>query len=141
MVDYYGFREKGSRTVEQLEDDLLDEASKRIRRISPGRVLPYVQRHEFESLLFADVGEFAALDEDAPQAIDTLRRVRAQFPTPEDINDSPETAPSKRIAAAIPRYRKRVHGPDVAGRIGLSAIRAACPRFHEWLTQLESLRA
>ena len=69
-----------------------------------------------------------------------LMTVRAQFPTPEDINDSPATAPSKRIVAVLPRYRKRIHGPDVAERIGLNAIRAECPRFHDLLTRLESLQ-
>lgn len=66
--------------------------------------------------------------------------MRARFSTPEDINDDSETAPSKRIAGTIPHYRKRLHGPEVAERIGLSAIRTECPRFHDWLTRLESLQ-
>ena len=140
LVDFYGFRDKGSRTVEQLEDDLRNETSKRVPGVNPLRVFPYVQRHEFESLLFADVEGFATVSHHALQAVDSLRSVRAQFPTPEDINDDPATAPSKRIAATIPRYRKRVHGPDVAERIGLNAIRAECPRFDDWLTRLESLQ-
>ena len=139
FVDFYGFRDKGSRTVEQLEEFLQGETAKRAPRVNPLRVFPYVQRHEFESLLFADVEGFATMSRHAPQAVHSLHSVRAQFPTPEDINDNPSTAPSKRIAATIPRYRKRVHGPDVAERIGLGAIRAECPRFHDWLTRLESL--
>ncbi len=113
-----------------------------VKRVLAPHLMPkaYVQRHEFESLLFADIRAFATLSRDAPQPVDNLRTVRAQFPTPEDINDSPATAPSKRIVAVLPRYRKRIHGPDVAERIGLNAIRAECPRFHDWLTRLESLQ-
>ena len=140
LVDFYGFRDRGGRTVEELEGVLRGEASRRIRRMHPKRVFPYVQRHEFESLLFADIRAFATLGSDVPQPVDNLRAVRARFPTPEDINDNPATAPSQRIVAVLPRYRKRIHGPDVAERIGLNAIRAECPRFHDWLTRLESLQ-
>ena len=60
-------------------------------------------------------------------------------PTPEDINDDPSTAPSKRIVDAISRYRKSVHGPQVAETVGLGAIRAECSRFNAWVARLESL--
>ena len=68
-----------------------------------------------------------------------LRTVREQFETPEDINDNCETAPSKRIARVIPRYKKVLHGAMLARRIGVYGIRAQCPRFDAWLTRLESL--
>lgn len=58
---------------------------------------------------------------------------------PEDINDNSETAPSKRIKKEIPRYRKRRFGYIVAKTIGISKIREECPRFNEWLKQLETL--
>ena len=141
LVDYYGFRDKGSRTVEELEAHLRDEASSRIHRLDPTRVFPYVQRHEFESLLFADVDRFATVSDVSPDTVSELWAVRAQFPTPEDINDDPKTAPSKRITTAISRYRKAVHGPDLAEKIGLETIRTECPRFRDWLTRLESLPA
>ena len=62
-----------------------------------------------------------------------------QFPTPEDINDNSETAPSKRIVKVISQYEKVVYGSLIAMEIGLDAIRAECPRFSDWLTRLESL--
>ena len=65
--------------------------------------------------------------------------IRGQFETPEDINDNPETAPSKRIAGAIPRYNKRLHGPLLTKEISLEIIRDECPRFNDWMTRLESL--
>ena len=104
------------------------------------RILPYVQRHEFEGLLFSDVDAFSALIETPPESVDFLRNIRSSFATPEDINDDTATAPSQRIKNVIPRYRKPLHGPLVAMRIGLDAIRAECPRFNNWLISLEALQ-
>jgi hypothetical protein len=60
---------------------------------------------------------------------------------PEDINDHPKTAPSKRIVAAMRGYQKTFHGPLIACEIGLSAIRQNCPHFDAWLQKLERLGA
>ena len=141
FVDFYGFRRKRhGETVEQLEariDEALDGSLDPDR--DAARVFAYVQKHEFEGLLFSDVGAFSALLDASPGAVETLRHVRAGFPTPEDIDDGQETAPSKRIAAIVPLYRKRTYGPLLAEEIGLPAIRAECPRFDGWVSHLESL--
>ena len=63
----------------------------------------------------------------------------AGFETPEDINDSSETAPSKRIESLLPSYQKVVDGPEIIAAIGLEVVREECPRFNGWLTRLESL--
>jgi len=65
--------------------------------------------------------------------------VRDAFPTPEDINDDPATAPSKRIIQVCPSYRKVVQGTTAARRIGIEAMRRECPHFRNWLEQLETL--
>jgi hypothetical protein len=67
-----------------------------------------------------------------------LRQIRATT-SPEDINDSPETAPSKRILAAMSGYQKTFHGPLIACDIGIDPMRAACPHFDQWLRALEGL--
>ena len=140
LVDFYGFRDKGDRAVGDLERDLLDEVAARVGRgWDARRVVPYVQRHEFEGLLFSNVEVFGNQIDFPRGCVGALRAVRAQFESPEDINDSSETAPSKRIADVIPRYRKVLHGSMVAERIGLDAMRAECPRFHAWVTRLESV--
>ena len=140
LVDFYGFRNKGDRSVEDLEAHLRDEIA---GRIGPGqdvtKVVPYVQRHEFEGLLFSNVEVFAEQVDFPSRCRDELQAVRAQFTTPEDINDHPQTAPSKRIANVIPKYRKTLHGPLLAGEIGLDRIRAECRRFDAWVRRLESL--
>ena len=140
LVDFYGFRGKGSTTVEGLEEQIAEEVDRKIaRNWDQSKLIPYVQRHEFEGLLFSDVSAFASLLYATDGGVAELQRVRSRFLTPEDVNDSSETAPSKRIEKAIPRYNKRVAGSQIASAIGLRTIRAQCPRFGTWLTQLESL--
>ena len=140
LVDFYGFRDKGDKGVQDLEAELLDGIAERVGGDWNARkVVPYVQRHEFEGLLFSDVEAFGTQIDFPRDCVPTLRTVREQFATPEDINDHYETAPSKRIASVIPRYRKVFHGAVLAGKIGLDRMRAQCPRFCEWLTRLESL--
>ena len=142
LVDFYGFRDKDDRTVCQLEHAVFAEVDRLIRRSWDQRaVIPYIQRHEFEGLMFSEVRAFSTLGLAGvhDDCINSLQQTRDAFGTPEDINDDSETAPSKRIADLIPRYRKRLHGPLVAEAIGLERIRAECPRFDGWVTRLETL--
>ena len=140
LVDFYGFRDKGGREIDELEAHLRTEVARRIRHgWDARRVVPYVQRHEFEGLLFSNVEAFAGQNDFPNGCVDALRAIRARFETPEEVNDHPQTAPSKRIKGVIPMYNKRFHGPVLAEEIGLDTIRAECPRFRAWMTRLESL--
>lgn len=141
LVDFYGFKDKGNRTIDELEKALHQKIASRIPGWDKTRVLPYVQQYEFEGLLFSDVSAFARVSDIdiAQESLDELRKTRSQFPTPEDINDNRDTAPSKRIKRVIPRYRKVKYGPLLAEEIGLETIRAECPRFNDWVARMESL--
>ena len=140
LVDFYGFRDKGNAGVEDLERSINRAVGERIQRPwDESRVFAYVQQYEFEALLFSDVTAFHLLEDAADDAIAELSRVRSQFPTPEGINDGPDTAPSKRILAIMPTYNKRRDGPDLAATIGLDAIRSECRRFDAWVSRMESL--
>ena len=141
LVDLYGFRRRRpDETAEQLEARIDEAVSGAIGRESDrSPTFAYVQRHEFEGLLFSDVNAFEQLVDVPPNAVGGLRAVRNGFATPEDIDDGPETAPSKRIKDLIPRYRKRAHGWRVAEATGLERIRAECPRFSAWVARLEAL--
>ncbi|AVO40396.1 DUF4276 family protein [Simplicispira suum] len=99
--------------------------------------IPHLLVHEFEALLFAQIDAFAQWTDD-DQALEPLRAISSKT-LPEDINDSPHTAPSKRILAAMPDYQKSFHGPLIACDIGLDAIRAVCPHFDSWLRAIEAL--
>ena len=101
------------------------------------RFEPFVLMHEFEALLFSDCAAFtAAIGHNA--AAHPLQQIRDAFATPEDINDSPETAPSKRVGAVIKGYQKVLSGSVGAIGIGLDNIRQQCPSFHNWLSRLEA---
>ena len=68
-----------------------------------------------------------------------FRAIRHDFETPEHIDDSPVSAPSKRIQKLFPPYRKVQMGERVARAITLHRIRQECPLFNAWLTKLENL--
>lgn len=106
--------------------------------IGQANFIPNLMVHEFEALLFVDTRKFAEWVDNYSIVI-SLGDQAQQYPTPEDINDSPQNAPSKRILRAMPDYKKTVHGPLIACEIGLDAMRGACPHFNEWLKKLEAL--
>ncbi|MGO6718522.1 DUF4276 family protein [Rhizobium ruizarguesonis] len=142
FVDFYGFQDANGRTRAQLETAILDELLVKRPGIDRRFVLPYLQMHEFEALLFSDISKFEwVLDgwnADVRNEFEVIRNTYG----PEDINNSPETAPSKRILSIFPAgtYSKTEHGPLIAQDIGIDAIRAACPGFDAWLSVIESWR-
>ena len=103
--------------------------------------LPYVQLHEYETMLFADPGAFSIAFENCEEKVLRLKSIADEFPSIEHINDGKTTAPSKRIIEVFPEYdgRKASAGPDIAEEIGLPVIRQKCPHFGDWLSQLEAL--
>jgi Domain of unknown function (DUF4276) len=121
MVDYYALPQKGPggwpgraeaarlRTTEQkgrcvqnaLRADLIAEMGS---RFDSKRFVPFVVMHEFEGLLFSDCAGFSRVIGGSGHEAD-FRKIREQFPTPEEINDSPATAPSKasRLSCQVTR--------------------------------------
>ena len=97
--------------------------------------IPNLLVHEFEALLFTDIQVFEQWTDD-DSLLNPLYIAR-QTLMPEEINEHPDTAPSKRILSAWQGYQKTFHGPLIACDIGLDKIRAACPHFHQWLLKLE----
>ena len=140
LVDFYGFKGKRGREPEDLLDAILYAIQERIGASwDKQKVIPYVQVHEFEALLFSDVDAFSSIPEIAQADIDELYRVKSQFSDPEKINDDFFTAPSKRIQKIYNNYNKPNHGRRVAESIGIDKMREECPRFGKWLEQLEAL--
>jgi hypothetical protein len=103
------------------------------------RLIPYIQLHEFEALLFSDPSGFTEVFPDRQAAVAQLTAIRSRFSSPEDIDDDPRTAPSKRILDVLPDYEKPVAGLLVAQKIGLEKIRAECRHFDEWIARLIEL--
>ena len=64
LVDYYGFKNIKGRSKKQLEQDILNQAQSLIgQRFNAHYVVPYVQMHEFEALLFSDISKFELLSD------------------------------------------------------------------------------
>ncbi len=105
---------------------------------NPNRFVPFVMMHEFEAMLFSDCPTFATAIGQSDLS-PSLQAIRDNFASPEEIDDSPDTAPSKRIEALHPAYQKPTMGLLAAQSIGLQAIRNECPHFAAWLHRLETL--
>lgn len=145
LVDFYGFRgRRDAETVDELEGRVCRAILEELPEDpDPRRIIPYVQQYEFEGLLFSDVDAFQVIEASAG-SLQALRTIRGRFPTPEDINDHPDTAPSKRIAGVMRQYGMRgyskvVHGPLIAEETGLEVICRECSRFKEWTRQSKTL--
>lgn len=148
LLDYYGLPDdfpggkaakpgvltplEKSRALEQAwREDLGD------RRFFPNLLL-----HEYETLILSKPESLLAGYPGALQAIADLRRDIAGFKNPEDIDDGPRTAPSKRIVRIFEAhnliYDKVTGGALAILELGLETIRQRCPKFDGWMKTLES---
>ena len=128
------------KAASHLEAEFAKDIQSRLKSVGVSqRFIPYVQLHEFEALLFSHPPAFSSAFPEEKKAITQLAAIKATFSSPEEINDSPATAPSKRILDLLPDYQKPVSGLLVAQEIGLAAIRRECPRFNDWLTRIQDL--
>lgn len=137
LVDFYGFQDRNERNRQELEQAILDGVL--AKGGDPRFVLPYIQMHEFEGLLFANVQAFEWVVDGWSEPVHAqLTQVREAFATPEDINGGVGTAPSKRIFSIFgpDTYSKTEHGPLIAESIGIDVMRAQCPNFHAWLDRI-----
>ncbi len=149
MFDYYGMpkswpgreaakqkvhTEKAATIEHAIQEDISAQLGDDFNR---SRLIPYVQMHEFEALLFSNPSalarELKLRDESEVQSI------RDRFASPEEINDSEQTAPSKRIKALYAGYQKPRQGILVSRSIGLDVMRTQCPHFDAWIRKLEAL--
>lgn len=154
MVDYYGLPQTGEKAWPgRAEAGDLPYAQKAacIERalfadvvqalggeFEARRFVPFVVMHEFEGLLFSDCNGFAD-GIGQPRLAQPFSEIRRQFATPEEINDSPITAPSKRVEQLVEGYEKPLLGTLAVLNIGLDTIRGECPHFRDWLARLENL--
>ena len=128
-------KEKAECVQDALRDDLITGMG---HRFDSRRFVPFVVMHEFEGLLFSDCAAFSrAIGRSELEG--SFRSIRDSFATPEEINDSPATAPSKRVQDLVAGYEKPFLGVLAMLAIGLSRIRNECPHFDGWLEQLESV--
>lgn len=150
LIDYYGILVKHqfpfwgesysivdkNERLNKLENAMLTDINIKYQN----RFIPYIQLHEFEGLLFNDISVFKSQFQPSEIInINELEKIILQYPNPEMINDSVETAPSKRLEKLILGYNKRIYGSIIAESIGLDNIRAKSPRFNNWIKILASI--
>lgn len=134
LVDYYGF--KGNKLdVTSLENDILNKYSKRKK---DKILIPYVQMHEFEALLFSDINTISESMNANDNQMDELAKIIKEYNNePEKIDNSIETAPSKRLEKIFIDYKKTVDGILISKNIGIDKIKENCKKFNTWLIKIE----
>ena len=93
--------------------------------------------HEFEGILFSKPDSFALIAD--ANVVADIQAIRDRFLTPEHINNSHETAPSKRIESLIPNYAKIKNGTLLSKDMGIDIIMEQCPHFRKWIQNIISL--
>jgi hypothetical protein len=151
FIDYYGLYQKynfpgwdeslsivdKNERLTFLEQKMKEDIDSQLRH----RFIPYMQLHEFESLLFNEINIFR--QQFTQNEIVDEQLLQETFQTfqnnPEMINNSPETAPSKRLEKIIRGYNKVVYGNIIVETIGLQNIINKCPRFNAWITKIGAI--
>ncbi len=142
MLDFYGLpKDFPGKDSAAKETDLFKRVSS-LEDLFAGRInrrhfIPNLMLHEFEALLLSEPSKFAEWFSN--EAAMGLQEEVQTFASPEHIDDSPKTAPSRRILRRCPGYEKPLHGSLIALDIGLDTIRKRCTHFNRWLEKLESL--
>lgn len=135
LYDYYRFKGRGARTVDELEAAI----GELVEPDRSSRLTPYVQRYEFEALLFAVPKHAVDWLQGTPAQLSEMEEAVRRSGSPELVNDSVDTSPSHRMQKLFAGYDKKLHGPEIVELAGLELVRAECTRFDVWLTRLEQL--
>lgn len=149
FVDYYGIKGDWPGLKDAKNRSLPHEKAKAINNATKDQVnelfadydaerrfIPYVCVHEFEALLFSEPTILADQLHVPQKRIDNIL---SECKEPENIDDYPDSAPSKRLAMLSDRFKKTATGIAVARAIGLTKIRTQCPLFDAWLMEIENL--
>ncbi|MDX6284036.1 MAG: hypothetical protein QOH03_5107 [Kribbellaceae bacterium] len=104
--------------------------------IGNSRFVPHVVLHEFETwVIAAAVGARSLLGD-----VSVAKALRAEADSVggdvELLNDSRETAPSKRVLRRWADYDKVIDGIEVIREAGLEAVMDRCPGLNAWVKEL-----
>lgn len=142
MIDFYGLPDDFPGIGEPAAGGCYREVARLEEKfaadIDNQRFIANIILHEFEGLLFSSPNHIQEVMFEGNR-LSELHEISKSFSSPEEINDSPDTAPSKRLGRLFPEYQKPYHGLIIAQRIGLDTIRNQCPHFNQWIQKLEKL--
>ncbi len=145
LIDYYGIDKDFKGYKESLEIPSLDIKSKKElletelkKEVNNDKFIPYIQMYEFEGLLFSNPDSFKYIEDDQNK-IESIKKDIASYQTPEHINNSRITAPSKRLEKYYVGYEKTIDGINVAEDMGIEIIIKKCPMFKQWIEKIEEI--
>lgn len=118
-------------TIDVMEDRIRTDCA---TIIIPQYFRPYIQKHEFEALLFANLNGFSTVLDDSEMK--QVKKIVNDCGSPEDIDGGVETAPSKRLQSIF-NYKKVADSILVMSDVNIDRLRRSCPRFDEWVGSLE----
>jgi hypothetical protein len=96
--------------------------------------IPYIQKHELEALMFSEMIGFELVI-DSPGSLAEIEQIMTDYPNPEDINNLPQTAPSKRLESIF-KYDKTFHGDLIFQIMDIKKMIEKCPRFASWMERI-----
>ncbi len=141
MIDYYalpsnfpGYSDKPNGTCYERVDFMENKFS---NDVNHNKFLPYLQLHEFEALVFACEDQLKVIFIDTPGKISLVSVINNSFNSPEEINENPNSAPSKRLKKIFPDYQKTLHSQLILSQTNIQNLRTKCSHFNSWLTKLE----
>lgn len=144
MLDYYKLPQDvpGVRECKETEPERIGQYIEEMmyidlcNELNCKAYLPNLLMHEYEALLFSDSLCFRLCDSISEKQVKELGAISNRFTTPEHINNSEQTAPSKRIKAIYPLYQKVIDSTTVAKEIGIETMLNRCPHFASWVEKL-----
>ncbi|MDM1501906.1 DUF4276 family protein [Myroides marinus] len=146
FIDLYGIKSthqfpqwEESQRITQVKDRVRNIESAMSAEVDNRRFVSNIVVHEFETILFSDLNSITGQIDSSELRMEELEGIINEFEDIELINDSPQTAPSKRLESCIIGYDKIVYGNIIAETIGLARIREKCVKFNEWIEKLENI--
>lgn len=135
LYDFYGFNNRPTEDIDKLEQKLFN-------LFSNNKFIPYIQKYEFETLLFSKPEYFTYYFGNDKVTVAMQKMIDEVYDI-ELINNSAETAPSKRLEKLFlledEKYNKVFYGEGIAYDIGLDAIRKSAKRFNHWIEKILKL--
>ena len=140
FFDFYGFPKQIPGMAPCTSTDPYEQVAHMERAMAQAigdpRFVPHLILHETEALVFAAAHHLGACLDRPQLAADLAKQLADAGGNPELVNDSLETAPSKRLLKAFPGYNKVLHGPQAIQALGWAELRRQCRHLEEWFQRL-----
>jgi len=112
--------------------------------IDKNRFIPYIQLHEFEALVLCNINHLKMLYPRSSKPLERLEQSiqKEYYGNTEMVNNSPQTAPSKRIITALSdfyHYDKPQSGKETTLNMGIDKLRVRCKHFSMWINAIDKI--